>query len=222
MVFASTAVAGVVLGVRHALEADHLAAVATLVEEGTESPVRVGASWGIGHSLPIVALGLLFVVLGIQLPPSVTRLFEVFVGIILVYLGARMLLRVAPDTGFREHSHRGHSHRHFKIGRLSLGATHQHLNGDSFLVGVVHGFAGSGALVVVLVSTAPGVGTALLFLVSFCLLSILTMAAVSYAWGRTLGTGFTKYLEGAAGVIGLGVGVLLLVEQLGLHVPGPF
>lgn len=225
-------VAGGALGARHALETDHLAAVATLVEggsAGSESaagtghdhgsgahahPGLVGASWGIGHAVPIAALGIAFLRLGIRLPESVTRLFEVGVGLVLVYLGARMLAEVA---GLHEHAHGTRSlHGHLRIGRLSLGPGHAHLNGDSLVVGALHGVAGSGALVIVLVSTAPDLPTAASFLGAFGLCSVLTMAAVSALWGRTLSTGIERALRGVAGVVGVAVGLLLLAEQVGV------
>ena len=211
MVGSTALVAGAVIGIRHALETDHLAAIATLVEEDTDRPSFVGASWGIGHSLPIVVLGLLFVRLGIRLPETVTHLFEVIVGLILVYLGGRMLWSVV--SGVTSHDHGHGTHRHFHVGDISLGASHAHLDDESFLVGILHGFAGSGALVIALVSTAPTIGAAVSFLVAFSALSILTMAGVSYVWGQTLDTPVTTYLEGFAGLLGVGIGAMLLLEQ---------
>lgn len=223
MALVSALAAGAVVGVRHALEPDHLAAVATLVKEDDRGSGRVGASWGVGHAVPIVALGLLFVALGVRLPDSVTTLFEAVVGVVLVYLGARMLwsLRGEVDdgVGVDAHDHGSGVHSHLSLGPVALpfGGRHRHghLDGDSALVGVLHGFAGSGALVVLLVSSAPSVGAAVSFLAAFSLLSVLTMGAVSAFWGRTLGTQFTTYLEAVAGLVGVGVGLLLLVEQAG-------
>lgn len=214
----SVLAAGAFLGVRHALEADHLAAVATLVDERTDRTGLVGASWGVGHALPIVVLGLGFVALGIELPAAVTTLFEALVGVVLVALGSRLLWTVfvwrgGPTTRHR-HDHGSGSHAHLAIGDLSLGFTHLHLDGESFLVGAFHGFAGSGALVVLLVGAAPSAGAAFGFLVAFCALSIATMAAVSALWGRALGTAATRYLEAAAGISGVAVGASLLAERV--------
>jgi len=241
MSLVAAAVAGGALGARHALETDHLAAVATLVEreeprssgtgeeprssetgeeprsasgDGTVTPPRpglVGASWGIGHTVPIAALGLALLLFGVRLPESVTGLFEAVVGVVLIYLGGRMLAGV---FGLREHAHPVHAH--LDVGRLSLGGGHVHLHGDSALVGALHGVAGSGALVVALVSTAPDLPTAASFLAAFGTCSVLTMAAVSVLWGRTLGTGIERTLRGFAGALGVGVGLLLVVEWIGV------
>ncbi|QLG28704.1 high-affinity nickel-transporter protein [Halorarum halophilum] len=220
--------AGAVLGARHALETDHVAAIATLVEEDDTRTGLVGASWGVGHSVPIVVLGLLFVALGIRLPERVTGVFEAIVGVILVLLGARMLWRlISGGVGVETHEHGtdgvegdGHdrdTHSHFRFGSLSVGSGHGHVDSESFLVGVVHGFAGSGALVIALVASTPSVGAALWFLAGFSALSVVTMAAVSSVWGRALGLGATRYLEGAAGLVSVIIGGLLLVEQVGPH-----
>ena len=212
MIGSTAIVAGAMIGIRHALETDHLAAIATLVNDDTKRPTFVGASWGIGHSLPIAALGLLFVGLGIQLPASITRVFEVVVGVVLVALGARMLWTLF--VGVHSHDHGHGPHRHVEVGRFSFGFTHQHVDDESFFVGMLHGFAGSGALVIALVSSAPTVTAAVSFLVAFSLLSVLTMAVVSTIWGRTLDTAFATYLKGAAGLFGIAIGATLLLEQL--------
>lgn len=213
MIGSTALAAGAVIGIRHALEADHLAAVATLVEEDTDWPSFVGASWGIGHSIPIAVLGLLFVGLGIQLPETVTQLFEVFVGFILIYLGGRMLWTISGGIHSHKHDHGHGPHTHLNLNNVSLGLAHRHIDEESFLVGIIHGFAGSGVLVILLVSAAPNVTSALSFLATYSLLSILTMAGISMVWGRTLDTAFTAYLKGFAGLLSIGLGVLLVVEQ---------
>jgi hypothetical protein len=206
-------VAGGLIGVRHAFETDHVAAVATLVDDdSTEHPGLVGTSWGIGHSIPIAAFGLLFLLLGIEVPESITGLFELAVGIVLVYLGVRMIAEAA-DLGFVHHGHES-GHSHLRVGGSLLGRSHHHVDGGGFLVGVLHGVAGSGALVVALVSAAPSLDAALAFLAAFSALSVVTMGAVSFAWGRALEVGGAHYLRGAAGVVGVAVGALLVFEQV--------
>jgi hypothetical protein len=228
----AAAVAGGALGARHALETDHLAAIATLIDgeephtpekgegsrtsdsEGVSRPGLVGASWGIGHTVPIAALGVTLLVFGLRLPESVVGLFEATVGVALVYLGGRMLAGV---VGLREHAHGTHPlHSHVDVGTLSIGGGHVHVHGDSAIVGALHGVAGSGALVVALVSTAPDLPTAASFLAAFGLASVLTMATVSALWRRTLDTSIERALRTFAGVLGVGVGLLLVVEWVGL------
>ena len=202
---AGALVAGAAVGVGHAVEADHVAAVATLVDNDTDRAGLVGASWGVGHAVPITLLGLALVALGIRLPAAVTTAVETLVGLLLVALGARTLWRSRRAGG---------SHGHLQLGGVSLGAAHAHpLRGESLAVGVLHGVAGSGALVVLLVSTAASVGNALAFLASFALLSVGTMAAVSFAWGEAVTAG--RGVEALAGLASIAIGVFLVVEQIG-------
>lgn len=214
----SVLLAGGAFGVRHALEADHLAAVATLVEgERRRSPALVGASWGVGHSVPIVALGLALLSLGVEVPPAVTHALEGLVGLVLVGLGVRTVLAARGVVGIHSHSHGGggRAHGHLRLGRFSLGSTHVHLAGDSAVVGVLHGLAGSGAIVVAMVAASPSTAGALGFLAAFSLASIATMAAVALAWGRALSTGLATRLRIAAGLAGVAVGLALLAGALG-------
>ncbi len=205
--------AGGVVGVRHALEADHLAAVATLVDE--DRSALVGASWGVGHTLPILVLGLGFVALGVEVPERFAAGFEVVVGAVLVAYGARMLADAGGLVGVEAHGHGGGDggvHSHLRVGRFSLGPGHVHVDGDSAAVGVLHGLAGSGGLVVIMATTAPSADAALGFLLSFGLLTTVTMALVAAVWGRTLGTGFTRVLKTLGGFVGIVVGAALVAE----------
>ena len=205
--------AGAAIGVRHSFEPDHVAAVATLVDDdSTDRAGLVGTSWGIGHSIPIALVALAFLLAGRRLPEVVTTLFEVLAGAILVYLGARMLYRLVEVT---EHTHDGHTHAHVGLGSLSLGATHSHRADESFLVGLVHGLAGSGAFVVVLVTTAPTLGTGLVLLAAFCLASIATMGALTLLWGRVLDTGARKFLQAGAALASLAIGSALILGEVG-------
>jgi cytochrome c biogenesis protein CcdA len=207
--------AGTAIGVRHSLEPDHVAAVATLVDDDTEREGLVGTSWGIGHSIPIALVALAFLLAGQRLPDVVPTVFELLAGAVLIYLGARMLYRLVEVT---EHSHDGHTHTHVSLGSLSLGATHSHRADESFLVGIVHGLAGSGAFVVILVSTAPTVGTGLVLLAAFCVASVATMGALSLLWGRVLDAGARKLLQGGAAFVSLAIGTSLILGEVGVDV----
>jgi|AntRauTorcE11898_2_1112593.scaffolds.fasta_scaffold04308_2 cytochrome c biogenesis protein CcdA len=223
MTVTTAIVTGVVVGLQHSLETDHLAAISTLVsEDKTDHPGVVGASWGVGHSIPIVTVGLVFVSLSASLPESVATLFEVLAGAILVYLGLRMLLGVVGLLSVERHTHDEHRHTHVSLGRFSFGSHHTHVDGESFVVGIVHGLAGSGAIVVALATSASTVTSSLSLLVSFSAITVLTMGALSFFWGNVLTTRLQSVLELVAGsasvVIGLGlvVDVLLDVEGVAL------
>lgn len=210
MALTAAVVTGAVLGVRHSLEADHLAAIATLVDDESQANSGiVGTSWGIGHAIPIVAIGLLFAVLGLSLPESVTVAAELLAGLVLVVLGARMLVTAAGWLSLHSHAHDGAVHRHLQVRGVSVGAFHTHIDDESFLVGIIHGLAGSGAVVVTLVATASTVTTSLFLLGSFSLVTILTMGLLSFLWGNVLTTRAQRGLQTVAGLATIAVGVHL-------------
>lgn len=215
MALTAALVTGAVVGLRHSLEADHLAAISTLVDDRkTDRPGVVGASWGVGHSLPIIAVGLVFVFLSTSLPETVTLAFEVLAGLVLVYLGLRMLLEVAGLLTVERHAHDGHEHAHVSLGGVAVGSFHTHVDGESFLVGIVHGLAGSGAIVVALAASASSVPSSFSLLLSFSLVTVLTMSLLSHLWGSVLTTRLQSALKTVAGSASFLVGGLLVSTEL--------
>lgn len=127
-------VTGALIGMRHAVETDHVAAVTALVERGADRPGLVGASWGVGHSIPVAAVGLAFLFLGVELPPLLFSVVEGVVGVVLVVLGLRLLL---GGDGWLRHAHDDSTdddggdgdhddHDHVGIGSLLVGVSHSH------------------------------------------------------------------------------------------------
>ncbi|WP_372911910.1 high-affinity nickel-transporter protein [Salinigranum sp.] len=117
-------VAGGLLGVRHAVETDHVAAVAALVDSERKRPALVGASWGVGHSIPVAVVGLAFLLLGVQFPDVVFTVVEGVVGFLLVALGVRLLL---GEIVALRHSHDEEAdHGHLGVGSLLVGGAHTH------------------------------------------------------------------------------------------------
>src|SRR5262247_258181 len=93
---------GSLLGMRHALEPDHLAAVTTLVsrERSSIRAAMLGACWGLGHTLALVVVGALLIVLRKEMPAALTEVFELGVAVMLIALGVRAVLqavRQGPD-----------------------------------------------------------------------------------------------------------------------------
>ncbi len=141
---------GLLLGMRHALEPDHLAAVSTLVteEDDPRSGLWLGAYWGVGHTLALLAMGVVLALLRTTLSERVTAAFELLVSAMLLFLGVRALVRARSEMTRgtpRRHEHGGRLHTH------PGEAPHVHLGHRAFalrplVVGVIHGLAGSGAL----------------------------------------------------------------------------
>jgi hypothetical protein len=181
---------GSLLGVRHAFEPDHLAAVSTMIgrERSSYRAALLGAYWGLGHTLALVAGGTILVVLRAQVPPALTDAFELTVALMLVTLGLRsiqMAARQGPAGPAQIHHHGRfvHTHAgapaHVHIGRWTLARR-------PLIVGAVHGLAGSGALTALVVATLPSTGARLAYMIVFGLGSTVGMAALSALLGWPL------------------------------------
>lgn len=202
---------GTSIGVAHSFEADHLAAVVSLVDdENADRAGLIGTSWGIGHAVTIGAAGLLFLLLGSRLPTGVGLAAEAIAGLVLVGLGVRLALAAAETT---RHAHGGHAHAHLSLGPLELGGIHSHRQGESFVVGIVHGLAGSGVAISAL-ATGATLPEGASLLGAFAVASVATMAAVSALWGSVVSTPATRALQAIAGTVAVGVGLLLLTDVL--------
>jgi high-affinity nickel permease len=188
---------GLVMGFRHAMEADHIAAVSTIVASGDKKLRRapiLGALWGLGHTATLSVAGLIVLLLTISIPEKVTSTLEFGVGVMLVFLGATSLtgfnigkfvrgmyrhykhehIHIHEDTGVvhsHEHDHHDHRHRH-----------------KSLIVGMVHGMAGSGALMILVLSTINSVPLGLAYIAIFGAGLTTSMAAMS----TLMGIPFTK------------------------------
>jgi ABC-type nickel/cobalt efflux system permease component RcnA len=154
---------GLILGIKHATEVDHLVAIANIVSE-SRSILRsalVGMLWGIGHTISVFIVGVLVILLRIEIPPRLATSFEFAVALMIIVLGSRTLhsaLRRRKDIHTHTHSHGGkvHAHLHFHDDRdaheIGLANSHNHakqakLQGwRAVVVGLVHGLAGSAAL----------------------------------------------------------------------------
>jgi hypothetical protein len=195
---------GVLIGMRHAMEPDHLAAVSTLVadEPRPRRASLLGAFWGIGHSISLLGAGALLLALRVEMPPRLADSFELLVAFVLVALGARSLLTVRRKA--MVHSHGGQP-PHVHLGPLALGVR-------PFAVGVAHGLAGTGALTAIALATMPSPRAALVWMAAFAFGSILGMALISGVAGFPLQKLSQRpkaqaALLGAVGTLSLAVGV---------------
>lgn len=212
--------AGVLFGARHALDPDHVAAVATLVE-GEERPGLTGAAWGTGHSLPILLLGGLFLAVDVEIPPTIATAFELLIAVILVGLGVRSIAgREAFGLALLRHAHGnihtsgGRKHRHLHVAGRRIGVLHSHEDEESLAVGVIHGLAGSGGVVIALAAASQTTVGGTVFLLGFSLASILAMGVAAWTWGQAIGQSHKlRLVAGGASVL---VGLLLFVQIVGL------
>src|SRR5215468_3494271 len=101
---------GFALGLKHATEADHLAAVSTIVSErrSLRQSATVGALWGLGHTMSLLIAGVFVIALGVGIPERLADLLELMVAFMIIFLGARLL-----RMHIHAHTHEGRSHIHF-------------------------------------------------------------------------------------------------------------
>jgi len=153
---------GFALGLRHALDSDHLVAMATIVsrERSLSRAGLLGARWGMGHCLSLFTVGVAVVLLGIPFPESLGHALELGVGGMLIALGIASLLR-------RHHAD------------PTEASTRTRPSRRPFLVGVAHGLAGSGALAILVLATIRSPLTGLLYMGIFGLGSVGGMVAMS-------------------------------------------
>lgn len=179
---------GLILGLRHAFDPDHIAAVSTIVSEAKS--VRrssiVGTSWGLGHAMSLFIAGVLVIALKVQISDRVALWMEFAVALMLVLLGVKALLR--SFRGWKLHVHRhthgGHSHIHAHLHRLDTDHVHSHRHlirsgAQPFAVGLVHGLAGSSGLMILVLATIPSAVGGLIYIVVFGLGSIGGMLLMS-------------------------------------------
>jgi len=180
---------GFVLGLRHALDPDHLVAVSTIVSEH-KSIARsslVGTFWGLGHTASLLGIGVVILLLRASIPSHFEPWMEAPVAAMLIVLGVSATWRAfrergwqvhththshedrAPHTHVHLHAHEQHDHKHrlFRMGR------------KPFLVGLVHGVAGSAALTLAVLTTIPSVALGLLYITVFGIGSIGGMLLMS-------------------------------------------
>ena len=203
---------GFVLGLRHATEADHLAAISTIVTERRSllSPLLVGGLWGFGHTLSLLIAGVGVLLLRYQMTDGVAHALEACVGIMLVLLGANVL---------RTLMHRGasHSHDHTTTGSHSQAAVW--LVARPLLVGMVHGLAGSAPLLLLTLTAASSPLAAFSYIAVFGVGSMMGMAIMSVLLSvpaRLTVDHFARThlaLRGLSGLFSVTLGLLIVYEN---------
>lgn len=214
---------GFVLGLHHALDADHVAAVTTIVARTgrLRSSALFGAIWGAGHTTTLFLTGLLLLIFKVAIPQRLALFFEGIVGAMLIVMGIGALYSVYGAINKQPHSHthehdtikHSHTHRHNAL----FSANHH----KSFVVGLVHGLAGSAALMLLVLSMVQSVVNGLIFIIIFGIGSILGMLLTSTLIGLpfVFTTRFEKahaLLSVLSGVASMYIGTSIIYEIIAL------
>jgi ABC-type nickel/cobalt efflux system permease component RcnA len=177
---------GLLLGLRHAFEPDHLAAISTLATRpGARlwSAARLGLVWGLGHAATVGIVVLFIIVVGIQVPERFWPTAELLVAALLILLGTVVIWRYVRGR-WHMHAHTHSSGPHLHLHSHSQATGHEHAHGTvdarrSLGFGIAHGLAGSGAIAALLVAAAPDTAARIAYFAAFGIGTIIGMLGVS-------------------------------------------
>ena len=225
---------GFLLGMRHALETDHMAAVASLATGSTSvtDTVRQGTAWGMGHTLTLFIFGSMVLLVDSVIPQRLAQGLEFAVGVMLVLLGIDVLRRVIRERiHFHVHRHDNgtrHVHAHSHAGEDGHPAIHRHHHPArvafplrALFVGLMHGMAGSAALILLTLQTVDSAWAGMFYIALFGIGSIAGMAVLSIVIALPLrysASGLTSLHNTLQVVIGTGTMIIggMMVYETGI------
>lgn len=220
----SVLIIGFVLGLTHAVEADHLAAVSTIVSEKKNlfTSMIVGGFWGLGHTISLFVVGTLVIFLKLQISESVEAKLEAIVGGMLVLLGLNALYKLftAKEVHAHSHEHRGHGHTHLHLHKDEKEKAHHRFSPRSVFIGMVHGLAGSAGLMLIVIPSIASPTVALFYILVFGVGSIAGMMLMSLLIGLPFHFTANKFgilnkgIRLCAALFSLTWGIKLIYEKL--------
>lgn len=150
---------GFILGIKHAIEPDHVIAVSTIASQSKKlfRSSLAGVFWGIGHTATLFLIGIILIAMKGEIPEKWAMSLEFLVGIMLVYLGVTTILSF-KNIHLHQHEYNSELHKHVHSHDHSGSHLHNHQHKKvsyvkSMMIGFVHGLAGSGAMVLLTMST---------------------------------------------------------------------
>jgi high-affinity nickel permease len=190
-------VVAIVLGLRHATDPDHLAAVTTLIASGKERAgrraARLGAAWGLGHATSLFVFGVPIVLYGAYLPRPVQDGTETVVGLVIVGLAIVLLVRWRRGR-FHDHPHEHEGTRHAHVHPRTRTHAHAKTRGPlgAYAIGLVHGMGGTAGVGLLLLASIHDHAVALAALALFAFFTAVSMALLSTGFGLTLGSAVVR------------------------------
>jgi hypothetical protein len=181
----------ILLGLRHATDPDHLAAVTTLIastERRARDAAKLGLAWGAGHALMLFLLGVPIVLYRASLPDGVQSGAETAIGFLIAGLAVWLLVRWRRGAFHAHaHAHAGASHTHL---HSHSAAPHEHARSrtplGAFAVGLLHGIGGSAGVGILVVSTIDGTALAIVALGILAAFTAVSMTLLTTGFGLTL------------------------------------
>ena len=219
----TTLLVGLLLGMEHALDPDHVVAVSTMMSKHRTlgRSCLVAVSWGLGHTATLFLVGLAVILFRVRLPDWLAPLAELAVGLVLLALGASIVKGYLTEKVHAHvHRHGGEVHVHFHSHAGSEAHDHDHAtprHRTSLLVGMVHGLAGSAALMLLVLTTIGTPGVGLLYILTFGIGSIGGMLGLSalislpFTWIVRRHAGLHQKIRLAAGAVSAAYGLSLIV-----------
>lgn len=218
---------GFLIGMRHALDADHLAAVAAIStrRHSVRDTMRHGAVWGLGHTITLFLFGSTVIWLDTLVPEQVALYLEMAVGLMLIALGLDVIRRVVKNR-IHYHIHRharegAHFHAHSHAGEGSHEqSAHHHQHDNRFpvrtlMIGLMHGMAGSAALILLTLDTMTSLWTGMAYMLLFGIGSMVGMAIISMVIAIPLQAS-ARRLTWMHNGLQLGIGVMTVGLGLGI------
>ena len=231
MALVNTLILGFLIGLKHALEADHVAAVASLASKTTsiKEGLALGATWGLGHTVTLFIFSSIVLIFDTVVSEQLALTLEFFIGCMLALMGGAIIKElVKKRIHLHMHNHsNGTTHLHFHSHAQDYiehqSNPHQHTHPQQFyiqalLVGMMHGMAGSAALIVLTLDSVSSIETRLAYIFLFCVGSVVGMALLSlviiiplwhseYAANRTY-----QGLQVFIGLVTLFLGMFIMYE----------
>jgi ABC-type nickel/cobalt efflux system permease component RcnA len=215
----------VLLGLRHATDPDHIGAITAFVAGGREGNTRAGArlgfAWGVGHGLTLIALGTPLILVGHALPAWTERTAEALIGLVIIALAVRLLLRWrAGAFHVHEHTHEGHvRHSHVHEHASCEDHLHAHRRRSAFgvlCIGIAHGAGGSGGVGILLVASIQSQPVAIAALGLLAAGTAAAMTVLSGGLGLALFRWRSSFLPAPLGAASLAFGVWYFLDALSL------
>lgn len=219
---------GFYFGLQHATDADHLAAVSTIVSERKSvwSSALIGGVWGLGHTISLLLAGILVLLLNVEISEKTARILEFGVGIMLTFLGLNVIRKLLKGGKLHFHAHehgaREHVHPHVHVAEVEE-APHSHhglkFNSRALIVGMIHGLAGSAGMMLLYLPTIETQTLKLIYIIVFGAGSIGGMMLMSFLVGLPFHftaarfNRFNYILQSVAGLASITIGLAIIYEK---------